>query len=183
FVSAVAPYFGPETARAFVEGWIYTPHFPQAVFVWEGDQVCEVLYPTPYPVRVPFRKRYVSGRESQSELDMGSPRQRDTSPEEILSVEVDPDTLTPYWGPRYSYPLSVRGRVGPNPFTQYLYINIAGLREVRLYDATGRLVGSSFPSSREVPLSWELPFLPAGVYWLWVEGDGGVRTFPLVREP
>ncbi len=74
-------------------------------------------------------------------------------------------------------------RVGPNPFHHQVAINLTGVGplEIKIYDASGRLVRRLYQGVAPASISWDGRSdagepLPSGVYLLMIEGDGELRS-------
>jgi len=75
------------------------------------------------------------------------------------------------------------GSVWPNPFQSSLnWSGSATAQEALLLDASGRLV-QTLPVEPASQLSWSLPGLPTGAYWLRVRTEAGWSTYSLTNTP
>ncbi|MCS6894783.1 MAG: M1 family aminopeptidase, partial [Bacteroidia bacterium] len=173
--------WGDLAAQAFIRSWIHQAHYPRATVKWENTQTCIVDPVVPYPLHVPFWVTTISGERERVSIDFLVGRQRFTFSASVVQWEVDPDTLSPYWADRRG---GVPGQdilLCPNPFSDFLYLNGAGLERVELWDTQGRLCYVIEAPYTQMPLRLDLSFLPSGCYLLHLEERGRRRTFRVVR--
>ncbi|MCS7189126.1 MAG: M1 family aminopeptidase [Bacteroidia bacterium] len=183
FAEKVKPYWGATITAAFLDSWIYSPGYPRASFIWENVRSGQYIPLQPYPIRVEGRAILASQDTQGIELDLMVPSVQYAFSEPVLRLEVDPDTLTPYWGFRYAAPSASYLFVGPNPFSEYLFLAPSHkVKQAILYDGLGREIERYVPTSKEMTLLWQLSPLPPGVYILSLIVDEGVVNIPLLRS-
>lgn len=180
FLQAVRALWG-EAAEAFITGWIYQPGFPSLQVEWLSGIQAQYLLSQRYPLRLPTRILYADGRLEEITLDLLA-AERIAFQGPVQYWLLDPDTLTPYWGPRRLHPPATGG-IWPIPFQERLYLSVADLREAILYDLTGRIVARYDAPAPEGILLWELPALPAGPYLLYLQTSTGQEVRRLLRSP
>ncbi len=181
FVGAVQSVWGSNVAQAFVERWIYQPGFPSLEVRWLSPRQVEYFPNRRYPMRLPTEIRYASGEGETWEVDFLTEGRGDFSAP-VQRWRLDPDSLTPYAGPRLLYPPPL-GAVWPSPFQERLYLSVADLELAVLYDLTGRKVTEYKAPPAENILLWELPPLAPGPYLLHIHTRAGDQVRRLVRSP
>lgn len=168
FAQTVFPFWGESVTRAFIEGWIYAPGYPKVRLEWPHPLRLRYRPERLYPLRVPGRVQLVGGDTVTWHMDLLQDEGSFSFTEPLRLWEADPDTITPYWGPRRAVPTS-EGLIGPNPTGDKLFVGLAGLRRIEVYDPLGRKVAELSPSPIEAPFLWELPPLAKGLYLLRIE--------------
>lgn len=171
FQQAVEPDFGEEITRAFLESWIYAPHYPRALVRWQDERIITVLPLRPYPMRLPLWVTTADGDTLSAEVDLMGARMIPFG-RRATFWEIDPDTLSPYWSDRKGTVLPTELYVYPVPFSDHLIIQGRGLRRVALYDLGGRLIAEYTGAPQDSPLLWQLPELSPGVYVLQAQIEG-----------
>ncbi|MCS6789865.1 MAG: M1 family aminopeptidase [Bacteroidia bacterium] len=164
FARAVAPYWGSVATQAFILSWIYTPGYPKAQIHWQGSQTAEVAPAQAYPMRLPYRAILVTGDTLWESTDLMNNRLLGF-PQNVIRLQLDPDTLTPYWRIRQSTPIAASLAFWPNPTTGPLLLLTEGIEEVRLYDLAGKEI-LRIENPHKPLLRWDLHTLPAGIYIL-----------------
>ncbi|MCX8112266.1 MAG: M1 family aminopeptidase [Bacteroidia bacterium] len=181
FREAVRSNFGEEVTNAFLQSWIYSPHYPQARLQWTDEGAVLLISERAYPMRLPLRVLTASGSQVESMVDFMNNPARVRFSEEVLRWEIDPDTLSPYWRVRKGAAPPLSARIFPNPFSDHLVLHMKGLRRATLYDLSGRLLASYEGEPQDEPVRWDVSLPAAGLFLLQMEGEKGLMTQAVLR--
>jgi hypothetical protein len=171
FARSVQPHWGTATTQAFLQSWIYQPHFPQVLIQWETPHQCLINPLRPYPMKVPLHLYFSTETPPQIQnISLLHPEIL-TASAPISHISIDPDTTTPFYKPRYALPPSSPLLLYPNPTSGHLFL-LWPKPPYRLsvYDGSGQLQWTQHLTEPVSEIS--LSALPAGVYYLLMEAAG-----------